>query len=196
MSKPFGLILAGGAGRRLGGVDKAFVTLWGRTMLDRVLDRLRPQCASVAISAGGDTARFAAYGLDSLDDGADRGKGPLAGLAAGLAAAGRAGAATMLTIPVDTPFIPADLAQRLAPAPSVATSQGQRHHLVALWPVSAAPVLRDILDGDGPYRVVTFAERIGARPVAFDDAEDPFLNVNTKADLDAAEARLAALEAR
>lgn len=187
MDRPHGLILAGGAGRRLGGVDKALLLLHGRPMLAHVLDRLSGQTAACALSAAGDAARFADFALPVLDDGAHRGKGPLAGLLSGLRWAGEQGADTMLTVPVDTPFIPTDLAARLGHAPSVAAHCGRVHHLVALWPVSAVSVLEAFLEGPGPYRVSGLAGQIGSRTVDFDETGDPFLNINTEADRAAAE---------
>ena len=64
-------------------------------------------------------------------------KGPLAGLAAGLAWAEQIGADTLLTVPVDTPFAPTDLLARLSPAAAVACHDGRQHHLVAHWPVQS-----------------------------------------------------------
>ncbi|HET9147624.1 MAG TPA: molybdenum cofactor guanylyltransferase MobA [Acetobacteraceae bacterium] len=185
-----GLILAGGAGRRLGGVDKALLRLHHLPMLAHVMKRLAPQVDALALSAQGDPARFAGFGLPVLDDGGHRGKGPLAGLAAGLAWAAGAGMDALLTLPVDTPFIPADLVRRLGRAPAVACHQGRVHHLVALWPADAGAALGAFLERDGPCRVADFARALGMRPVEFPDQPDPFHNVNTPADLDAAEARL------
>lgn len=187
--KPFGLILAGGAGRRLGGVDKALLLLQGRPMLAHAFDRISGQVESCALSAAGNAARFAEFGLPVLDDGAHRGKGPLAGVLAGLRWAGAAGAETMLSLPVDTPFLPRDLVAKLGEAPAVAAHGGRTHHLVALWPTGAAASLEDFLAGPGPYRVSDFAARLGMRAVEYAAPEDPFLNVNTEADREAAEAR-------
>jgi molybdenum cofactor guanylyltransferase len=183
------LVLAGGQARRLGGLDKAFLDIGGQTALAHVLARLTGQAAAIAISANGDVARFSAYGLPVLPDGDFANQGPLAGLLAGLDWAARQGAQALLSVPCDTPFIPADLAATLAPAPACAESLGRVHHLVALWPVAARLALRALLERPGPRGVARFAESLGMRTVAYSEVAfpggswDPFLNINTPDDL-------------
>ncbi|MDR3520530.1 MAG: molybdenum cofactor guanylyltransferase MobA [Acidocella sp.] len=179
------LILAGGQGTRLGGADKAFVTLDGIPLISHLLTRLTPQVHRIAISANGDAARFAEFGLPVLPD-LHQGKGPLAGVAAGLAWAADIGAAALLTVPVDTPFIPHNLAERLSPAPSVGCYQGRQHHLAALWPVDCLPMLERFLEPEGKYKVRDFLKLIHARQVSFNAPYDPFMNINTPDDLAAA----------
>jgi molybdenum cofactor guanylyltransferase len=180
------VILAGGEARRMGGGDKPLRTLAGQSMLARILATLTPDHSAIAISANGDPARFATT-LPVLPD-AIAGQGPLAGVLAGLEWAAGIGADTVLTVPGDTPLIPPGLARALAPAPAVAESGGQVHHLVALWPVSAAPALRAWLSQPGGRSVHRFAVTLGMRQVSF--AGDPFPNVNTPDELAALEARL------
>jgi molybdopterin-guanine dinucleotide biosynthesis protein A len=177
------LILAGGAGSRLGGADKAFVQLRGKPLIAHLLARLTPQVEKIAISANGDATRFDAYPLLVLPDGPLAGLGPLAGVATGLEWAAQQNADSLVTVPVDTPFIPLDLVARLAPAPAVAIYQGRQHHLVAHWPVSALPRLRQFLLTGAPYKVRDFLSLCGARQIAFEAATDPFLNINTPEDL-------------
>jgi molybdenum cofactor guanylyltransferase len=178
------LILAGGQGSRLGGADKAFVRLNGMKLIDHLLARLAPQAQRIAISANGDPARFAAYGLPVLPDAQNfAGKGPLVGVAAGLAWATTAGAEFLLTVPVDTPFIPENLVSALTPGPSVAVHQQRQHHLVALWPVNFYPALQTFLAQPGAYKVRDALNLCAARQVAFDGPADPFLNINTPDDL-------------
>jgi molybdenum cofactor guanylyltransferase len=176
------LVLAGGQARRMGGGDKPLLTVGGRPMLASVIAALdvRP----IAISANGDPARFAAFGLPVLSDGAFQGQGPLAGLLTGLIWAASLGMTTLLTAPGDTPFLPPRLATRLRPAPCCASSNGRRHHLVALWPVCCANTLRSVLSAPGSRRVADVAERIGMRYVDFAvESGDPFANVNTPDEL-------------
>ena len=184
------LVLAGGAGRRLGGVDKPLLELGGQTMLALVLARLRAEpVGAIAVSAGGDPARFARFGLPVLDDGVFAGAGPLAGVLAGLDWAAGLGATALLSVPGDTPFIPAGLVGALAPAPACAAGGGARgvHHLVALWPVAARGGLRAWLAEGGSRKVGAFAAALGMREVGFPAAPaEAFLNVNTAADLAAA----------
>jgi molybdopterin-guanine dinucleotide biosynthesis protein A len=186
--KPAAVVLAGGAGTRLGGADKALLDLGGVTALGHLLRRLAPQAGPICLSANGDPARFAATGLAILpDDPAHRGMGPLAGLAAALAWARAQGADTLLVVPADTPFIPADLAARLAPAPAAVEAGGRVHHLVCLLPVMSRPVLVASL-AQGHTRAAEFVTAIGTRRVVFSDAQD-FLNINTPDDLARARAR-------
>lgn len=189
MTKVAALVLAGGSARRLGGVDKPLLALGGLPLLARILDRVG--LPDIAISANGDPARFAMFGLPVLDDGSFVGQGPLAGVLAGLDWAERLNAGALLTIPGDTPFVPAGLAEALAPAPACAASAGRVHHLVALWPVSCLDGLRAVLAVNGRRDVRHFAELIGMRPVDFGTMKrDPFTNINTREDLAAARAML------
>jgi molybdopterin-guanine dinucleotide biosynthesis protein A len=184
------LILAGGQGTRLGGADKAFLTLAGQPLLTHLLSRLTPQMQTIAISANGDLTRFAPYALPLLPDAPGHAqKGPLAGLAAGLAWAQTIGAASLLTIPVDTPFIPGNLLSRLLPAPAVAVWQSRQHHLIAHWPTAFLPELLAFLSRPGPYKVRDALTLARATPIAFAAPDDPFLNINTPEDLAAAARR-------
>jgi molybdopterin-guanine dinucleotide biosynthesis protein A len=141
----------------------------------------------IAISANGDASRFAAFGRPVLDDGSFVGEGPLAGILAGLDWAFFIGADALLSVPGDTPFIPRGLVETLSPPPSCAASNDRVHHLVALWPVGARVALRAHLSQASGRHVGRFAEMIGMRRVDFPLATwDPFLNVNTPADLEAA----------
>jgi molybdopterin-guanine dinucleotide biosynthesis protein A len=178
------LVLAGGDARRLGGVDKPLLRVAGVPILARVLATLRTDGHAIAISANGDPARFAEFGLPVLADGAFRGEGPLAGVLAGLDWAATRGADALLTVPGDTPFVPVGLAAALAPPPACAASNGRPHHLVALWPVACRDEMRRLLSAPGRRDIADFAGGIGMRRVDFAVAKcDPFLNVNTPEDL-------------
>ena len=179
------LILAGGAARRMGGGDKPLLDLGGQPILARIVARLGPR--PMAISANGDIARFAAFGLPVLGDGAFVDQGPLAGVLAGLDWAAGLGATELLTVPGDTPFLPLDLAAALAPAPACATRDGQVHPLAALWPVACRDSLRAVLSIPGRRDIRHFAEQLGVRRVDFRGGTwDPFMNINTPEDLAAA----------
>jgi molybdopterin-guanine dinucleotide biosynthesis protein A len=181
---PAALILAGGAARRLGGIDKPLLEIAGKSLLEWIVVGLRPQTSAIALSANGDPTRFAAFGLPVLADGAFAGQGPLAGVLAGLDWAADQGAEALLTVPGDTPFIPVDLAAALAPAPACAASAGHIHHLAALWQVAARADLRRFLSVPGPRKVGHFAATLAPRVVDFPAMEwDPFHNVNTSDDL-------------
>ncbi len=184
-----GLILAGGEGRRMGGLDKPLLRLAGVTLLECIIARLRPQTSCLALSANGDPARFDGCGLPVLADAAP-GLGPLAGVLRGLGWAHEQGCDALLTVPGDTPFVPFDLARRLLPAPAVAVSGERVHHGVALWPVSCRTALRAYLQAGGSRSVVGFARGLPMREEVFAmAAADPFFNINTPADLDLARTR-------
>lgn len=195
----FGVILAGGAGRRMGGAgadgaDKALLPLAGQPLLTHVQDRLEPQVEALAISANGDPARLGFAGLPVLAD--DIGAGPLAGVLAALGWAAAAGADAVVSAPVDLPFLPCDLVPRLWMAGdgglAVAECSGRVHPACALWPVALAPSLRAYLAA-GEARVMGFASAQGAARAPFaTGTPDPFANLNTPGDLAAAEAALRA----
>jgi molybdopterin-guanine dinucleotide biosynthesis protein A len=180
------LILAGGGATRMGGGDKPLLPLAGTTVLDTLLARLTPQARQIALSANGDPFRFARFNLPVLPD-PPWAQGPLAGVSAGLTWAAGIGATTLLTVPGDTPFIPADLVARLGAAPAWAESAGAVHPLVALWPVAAAETLATWLQNGFSLRVRDFGLELGMRTVNFPGDPDPFLNINTPADLAQAE---------
>jgi molybdenum cofactor guanylyltransferase len=208
MSAPLGVILAGGLATRMGGGDKGLLRLGGQTLLARVIDRLGPQVAGLALNANGDPARFEAFGLPVLADSIEGYAGPLAGVLAGLDWAAAQGANSIVTAAADTPFFPVDLVVRL-----VAASEGQtqplvlattpksgdevlksggrgavnRHPTFGLWPVALRDDLRAALAG-GLRKVVLWTDRHGGREALFPVAgSDPFFNVNTPDDLAEAE---------
>ena len=208
MSLPLGVILAGGLATRMGGGDKALLSVGGQTLLDRVIDRLAPQVAGMALNANGDAARFDGFDLPVLPDSIEGFPGPLAGVLAGLDWAAGQGAEAIVTVAADTPFFPADLvavlqdtAQGMAhPLVLAATPRGEektrsmsrsgliRHPTFGLWPVALRDDLREALE-DGIKKVVIWTEKHGGREAVFDtDNSDPFFNVNTPEDLEAAEA--------
>ncbi len=198
-----GALLAGGRGRRLGRGDKGLVELCGRPMIERVHARMVPQVGRIALNVNGDPERFRFLDARVVPDSAADagGAGPLAGVCAVLTWARRvAGPSTrVLTVPVDAPFLPADLAVRLVAACgsseadiAVASSGGRRHPVVACWPVSLAADLRRALD-HGVRKIDAFTADYRVRTAEWGtDPVDPFFNVNTSDDLRRAEALLAA----
>ena len=180
------VVLAGGAGRRMGGADKPLLAFRGEALIARILRTIGPQVTAAAISANGDPARYAGFGLPVLADRAFAGAGPLAGVLAGLAWADGAGAEALLSVPGDVPFLPGDLVARLLPGPSWAEGGGRVHPLIALWPVAAEERLRAHLVAGGSRAVRVFGEALGMRVVAF--AGESFANLNTPGEWAAAEA--------
>ena len=201
MTPTLGLVLAGGLARRMGGGDKALLAINAVTILDRVLDRLKPQTMSIILNANGDPARFAAWGLPVVPDDVPGFVGPLAGVLAGLdwAAANAPDIADIVSVPGDCPFLPRDLIARLdaarreAGVPLACARSGEwRHPVVGLWPVNLRDDLRRALVEDGLRKIEAWTARYGVA-IAEWPAEpvDPFFNVNTPEDASEAE-RLAA----
>lgn len=184
------VILAGGQARRMGGGDKALLPLAGQPLIAHVIARLQGQVAGLMISANGDAARFAGFGLPVLADAVPM--GPLSGILAGLRhAAGRGGDA-LLSVPVDSPFLPADLVARLAsPGGLTYAEAGRGHYATALWPVALLHPLEAFLASGANPKIMDFAAAHGARPVAFPDPA-AFDNLNTAEDLQAAAMRMGA----
>jgi len=182
--KVVALVLAGGSARRMHGQDKPLLDVGGVPILSRVIATLRSDGHPIAISANGDPARFANFMLPVLPDRAFHGEGPLAGVLAGLDWAATLRADALLTVPGDTPFVPAGLAAALSPPPACTASNGRAHHLVALWSVACRSDLHRLLSTPGRRDIAHFAMAIGMRRVDFAVAKcDPFLNVNTPEDL-------------
>lgn len=192
------LVLAGGGATRLGGGDKPLRIVGGATILARIIDALRPQVARIAINANGDPTRLAGFGLPIVADETPS-RGPLSGVLAGLEWLAREGGGSrLLTVAGDTPFLPADLAGRLSAVPpgsiGVARSGGRHHPVFALWPTSVRAGLRKFLETSPTYSVAAFqticetVEVDFPMRIAAGREVDPFFNVNTPADLAAAEA--------
>ena len=194
-AQPLGVILAGGQARRFGGGDKALLDLGGQTLLSRVIERLDPQVAGLALNANGDAPRFDDYDLPVVPDSIAGFAGPLAGVLAGLDWAAQQGGETIVTAAADTPFFPCDLVAQLLlaaegmalPLVLAATPDPERsvarHPTFGLWPVALREDLRAALSG-GTRKVVTWADMHGARKALFPVTRfDPFFNVNTPKDL-------------
>lgn len=188
----------------MGGGDKGLLPLGGVTLIERVIERLAPQCAGLAINANGDPARFARFGLPVVADPLPDFPGPLTGVLAGLELAAEEGTDAVVTAAADTPFLPRDLVARLqdaacpnsvAIALAASPDEGgmmRRHPTFGLWRTSLREDLRAALLG-GQRRVAAWADRHGAATAPFPAGScDPFFNVNTPEDLMRAEAILAA----
>ena len=190
-----GVILAGGASRRMGGVEKSLMELAGKPLLGHAVDRLRPQTCCLAINANGDPSRFRRFSLPVLQDSIPGRAGPLAGILAGLDWAAEAGLGRIVTAAGDTPFFPSDIASRLAaesersgaPIALAATKRAgdppARHPTFGLWPTRLRHDLRAALES-GLRKIVDWTDRHGAVAAEFEsDERDPFFNINTPEDL-------------
>jgi len=185
-----GVVLAGGQGRRMGGVDKGLQSFRGRALIDFVLERIRPQVSELLINANQNRERYAAYGYDVVGDLISGYAGPLAGLHSALNAASHD---LVLTVPCDSPFLPMDLAERLDTARrsqpadiAVARTGRQTHPVFCLVPRTLLTHLTAFLDAGGRKIDAWYAD-LNVVEVAFDDQPEAFTNFNTLADMIAAE---------
>jgi len=195
----FGLVLAGGLARRMGGGDKAKIEINGVSILDRVLATLSAQCVDIAINANGDPKRFADTGVPVIPDSVEGFAGPLAGILAGLdwLAAQNTGVEWMLSVPGDCPFLPDDLIERLHAArrkmgtgvPLACARSGEwRHPVIGLWPLALREDLRKALTVEGLRKIEMWTARHGIALAEWPDQPvDPFFNVNTPDDVKRAE---------
>jgi molybdopterin-guanine dinucleotide biosynthesis protein A len=186
-----GVILAGGQGRRMGGVDKGLQTLRGRPMVAWVLERFSPQVDEVLINANQNGATYAAFGHRVIPDEIPGFAGPLAGLHRGLTEAAHG---LVATAPCDSPFLPQDLVGRLLAALeeaqadlTVAKTGDQAHPVFCLCRKSVLPGLTEFLAAGG-RKIDAWYSRLKAVEVLFDDQPDAFSNVNTEAELQAFDA--------
>ena len=192
------VILAGGEARRMGGGDKCLLEFGGRTLLDWILTRIRPQVGTVILNANGDPARFAQFGLPVVPDIAEESLGPLLGILSGLTwvAENVPDAQWVVTLPGDTPFPPGDLVGRfmeMAAGPDAevvcAVSGGRTYPPCSLWRVDLAGELREAVIEDRILKIDQWTETRRTEWAEFETGTvDPFFNVNSPEDLRRAEA--------
>ena len=192
-----GLVLAGGQGSRMGGVDKGLQTFRGAPLALHALRRLRPQVGGVMISANRNIAAYEAFGAPVWPDTLEGYAGPLAGFLTGLA---HCETPWLLTVPCDSPLFPPDLAARLLHAATHAgadiamaaapTPDGLRRQPVfCLMRASLLPSLQRYTQGGG-RKVGQWAGEHACAIAAFDQPGDDlraFHNANTLAELQALE---------
>ena len=192
-----GVLLAGGLARRMGGGDKPMRQIAGRTILDRVIRRLEPQCDGLILNANGDPARFASFGLPVIADTVEDFPGPLAGILAALdwAATNRPNVEFILSTATDCPFLPRDLVARLHCARAeqnaqlaVAASGGRSHPVIGLWNVALREELRHALVVEDMRKIDRWTARYRLATATWPaEPLDPFFNANTVEDIAEAE---------
>lgn len=185
-----GVILAGGQGRRMGGVDKGLRELRGKAMVKWVLERLVPQVDEVLINANQNPDVYGRFGHRVIADQIGGFAGPLAGLHCGLSAASHP---LVVTVPCDSPFLPTDLVARLGSAMqaqqaqlTVARTGDQPHPVFCLCRRDVLPHLTQFLAGGG-RKIDAWYASLKMAEVAFDDQPDAFSNINTQEELAAFE---------
>ena len=200
-SPTLGVVLAGGLARRMGGGEKWRLQIAGISILDRILDRLQPQCCNVILNTNSDS-ETAPPGLTAVSDSVPDYPGPLAGILAGLdwAAQNAPEIPWLVSVPSDCPFLPRDLVARLHQARSednaelaCAESAGRPHPTIALWPIRLRDDLRVAITTGQMRAIHEWTARYPLAVAAWADVPiDPFFNVNTPDDA----AKAAALAAR
>jgi molybdopterin-guanine dinucleotide biosynthesis protein A len=187
-----GVVLAGGQGSRMGGVDKGLQPFRGQPMVAHAIERLAPQVDELLINANRNPEAYAGFGHRVIADEIAGFAGPLAGFERGLA---HAAGALVVTVPCDSPFLPRDLVQRLRSAleasgaeVAVAKTGTQPHPVFCLMRRSVHASLRDFL-ARGERKIDRWTAALAVAEVAFDDEADAFLNINTREELSGLEAR-------
>jgi molybdopterin-guanine dinucleotide biosynthesis protein A len=184
MNEVSGIVLAGGQGRRMGGVDKGLQLLRGKPMVAWVLERLAPQVSEILVNANQNLESYARFGYRVVPDALGGFAGPLAGLHAGLGAASHPLA---VTVPCDSPFLPLDLVARLRGALgandlAVAKTGDQPHPVFSLVRRAVLGHLAEFLAGGG-RKIDAWYASLKVVEVPFDDEADAFRNINTIAEL-------------
>jgi molybdenum cofactor guanylyltransferase len=179
-----GVVLAGGLGRRMGGVDKGLQELRGRPMVQWVLERFAPQVSEIVINANQNRERYAAFGHVVVPDDIAGFAGPLAGLHAGLKAATHD---LVATVPCDSPFLPDDLVRRLRENLkqndlAVAKTGEQAHPVFVLTRKAIREDLERFLAAGG-RKIDAWYASLRVVEVGFDDEADAFRNINTREEL-------------
>ena len=177
-------MLAGGQGRRMGGVDKGLQLFRGRPMAQWVIERLAPQVEELIVNANQNPGEYARFGYRIVPDELGGFAGPLAGLHAGLKAASHA---LVATSPCDSPFLPLDLVARLsrslgANQLAVAKTGTQPHPVFSLVTRSVLPHLEAFLSSGG-RKIDAWYATLKVAEVSFDHEADAFRNINTLQEL-------------
>jgi molybdopterin-guanine dinucleotide biosynthesis protein A len=185
-----GLILAGGKGSRMGGVDKGLQNFRGRRLVDHVYERLAPQVGGIIINANQNHEEYKTFGVrvvsDALKEKTGGFAGPLAGLHAGLSVSKRS---FLASVPCDSPFLPADLIERLhqridetGAELAVAKTGDQPHPVFSLMRRGVLDHLADFLKGGG-RKIDAWYATLNVVEVGFDDEPEAFSNINTREEL-------------
>ena len=187
MASVTGVVLAGGQGSRMGGVDKGLQEFRGKPMVAHAIERLAPQVDELLINANRNSEAYARFGHRVIADEIEGFAGPLAGFERGLA---HAAGDLVVTVPCDSPFLPADLVARLRAAleredaeVAVAQTGDQVHPVFCLMRRGVHASLTRFL-ASGQRKIDRWYPELRATLVPFDDEADAFRNINTRDELD------------
>jgi molybdenum cofactor guanylyltransferase len=192
------VILAGGRAKRMQGQDKGLAELLGRPLLDYIIAGLRPQVDTILVNANRNLEHYREFGYPVIEDILDNYCGPLAGMATAMQAAATP---LLLTVPCDSPFVPAHLVETLYRAIaetgagiSVAYDGERMQPVHALLRCELLPDLLDYL-GSGERKVHAWYAQHRPALAGFSTSPEAFLNLNTPQDKRKLEAMLAAAQA-
>ena len=181
-----GLVLAGGQGSRMGGVDKGLAPFRGKPMVAHAIERLAPQVDEILVNANRNPEAYARFGHRVIADEIPGFAGPLAGFERGLA---HARGQLVATVPCDSPFLPADLVARLRAVLegagaqlAVARTGDQPHPVFCLMRREVHASLAAFL-ASGQRKIDKWYASLSVVEVAFDDEADAFANINTRDEL-------------
>ena len=187
------ILLAGGAGRRMGGEDKGLLKLKDKPLAEWVLARIAPQVDEIFISANRNLDTYRAFGYAVLPDKTEGFAGPLAGIARGLLDAKHE---LILSVPCDTPFLPDDLVARLMSALfagdfdlAVPVIAGAGQHAICLMRRQVGANLATYL-AQGGRKVQEWQAGLKCAQADFTDAAPFFVNLNQPEQLAALESRI------
>ncbi len=186
LSSVTGLILAGGKGSRMGGVDKGLQSFRGKRLVDHVYERFAPQVGGIIINANQNHDEYRSFGVRVVSDAIGGFAGPLAGLHAGLSISKRP---LLASVPCDSPFLPANLVKRLygtldeaGAELAVAKTGDQPHPVFSLMRRGVLDHLTDFLKGGG-RKIDAWYATLSVVEVGFDDEPGAFSNINTLEEL-------------
>lgn len=181
-----GVVLAGGQGSRMGGVDKGLAPFRGRPLVAHVIERFAPQVGELLVNANRNAGDYARFGHRVIADEVPGFAGPLAGFERALA---HAGGELVATVPCDSPFLPADLVARLRAGLeasgaelAVARTGEQAHPVFCLMRRRVRDSLAQFLSS-GQRKIDRWYAALAVAEVAFDDQPQAFANINTRDEL-------------
>ena len=200
-----GIILAGGAARRMGGIDKCLLPLGNETLLEHVITRVTPQVDQLLLNANGDPSRFTHVNIPIVEDcvkgnATENYAGPLAGILTGMEWAKEHAPEHqwLVSFPADTPFIPEDLVECLLAAVeegdnqiACAKSNDRAHYVLGLWPIALYDELKQALTVEGLRKTRAWVGRFQCGYAEYSaESFDPFFNINCSDEMEEAEQML------
>lgn len=181
------VILAGGRGSRMGGIDKGLAKLKGRSLIEHVIAAIAPQVGELIINANRNRETYAELGYPVVADSMDDYQGPLAGI---LSAMKQVKTSDMVTVPCDGPLLADDLVARLYTARqreqadiAVAFDGKRMQPVYALIPTRLQASLQAYLDG-GDRKIDLWYQQHRIALADFSDIPATFVNVNTTEERD------------